>query len=222
MNNFEEIKKANPNLNIININNEKFRDYGVVYDNYDLTEINEYMDNVLIPENSVYTPKNPDIEKMTIISQLSADVFGGMKLSAGECMGHCDAFSAIEFHQGSEVNITFTDLIMVLGKRRDLRNYEYNAEENAEIFFIPKGTVFEMFSDTLHYSPIDVDSSGFKALVVVLNGTNEVLLSSVKSSNKMLVKQNKFQLAHQSRKDKVKAGVLPGVKGNLIQVKPMN
>ncbi|CAM3287501.1 DUF4867 domain-containing protein [Pediococcus acidilactici] len=136
-------------------------------------------------------------------------------------MGHCDAFSAIEFHQGSEVNITFSDVIMVLGKRRDLRNYEFHAVDDVQIFYIPQGTVFEMFSDTLHYSPIEVTLAGFKAVVVVLNGTNESLPSSFKTHNPMLVKKNKFQLAHATRTDKVKAGILPGVKGPLVQVRPI-
>lgn len=35
----------------------------------------------------------------------------------------------------------------------------------------------------------------------------------------MLVKKNKFQLAHATRADKVKSGILPGVKGPLIQVR---
>lgn len=221
MNNLEKIRTTNPELNIININSDEFRDYGVVYDEFDLDEINRYMDSMPIPAENVYVPKNPEIEKMSIIEQLSHDVFGGMELSAGQCAGHCDAFSAIEFHQGSEVNITFTDVIMVLGKRRDLHGYEFNAEEHTQLFYVPKGTVFEMFSDTIHYSPIDVDPAGFKALVVVLNGTNEPLPSSFKSNNKMLVKKNKFQLAHKSREDKVQAGILPGVKGKLIQVKPI-
>ncbi|MDD9322818.1 DUF4867 family protein, partial [Pediococcus acidilactici] len=128
---------------------------------------------------------------------------------------------AVEFHQGSEVNITFTDVIMVLGKRRDLRNYEFHAVDDAQIFYIPQGTVFEMFSDTLHYSPIEVTPAGFKAVVVVLNGTNKSLPSSFKTHNPMLVKKNKFQLAHATRTDKVKAGILPGVKGPLVQVRPI-
>jgi hypothetical protein len=37
----------------------------------------------------------------------------------------------------------------------------------------------------------------------------------------MLVKKNKFQLAHATRTDKVKAGILPGVKGPLVQVRPI-
>lgn len=55
---------------------------------------------------------------MSVIHEISGDVFGGMALSAGQCVGHCDALSAIEFHQGSEVNITFTDVIMVLTTRK--------------------------------------------------------------------------------------------------------
>ena len=221
MTNYEKIQKANPQLTIYQVGDEQFRDYGIVYKQFDLTEINDYMARVAVTAANQYVPKNPAIEQMSVIHEISGEVFGGMALSAGQCVGHCDAFSAVEFHQGSEVNITFTDVIMVLGKRRDLQNYEFHAVDDAQIFYIPQGTVFEMFSDTLHYSPIEVTPAGFKAVVVVLNGTNESLPSSFKTHNPMLVKKNKFQLAHATRTDKVKAGILPGVKGPLVQVRPI-
>lgn len=223
MNNLENVRLKNSNLNIMDINDSSFKKYGIVYSAYNLEEINQYMNILDIPDENIYIPKNLNVEKMNIIHEIRDYIFGGMEVSAGECMGHCGALSAIEYHQGSEVSIAFTDIIMVLGKRQDLNNAEYNAEKYAEIFYVPKGTIIEIFSDTLHYSPIDVEKKGFKTIVVVLNGTNTAnsLDLQVSNTNTMLIKKNKFQIVHKSRIDKIRLGVSPGLIGSLITVNPI-
>ena len=223
MSSFDEIKKANPDKTIYDINNDEFADFGLVYKQYDLSKVTNYMDSKIeIPsDHNDYIPDDENIENDAAIKQIAADVYAGMPISAGPSVGQSTSFSAIEFHQGSEVNITFTDVVMVLGKRQDIHDYEYNAEEHAKLFFVPRGTVFEMYSDTLHYSPCKVDDGGFKAIVMVLQGTNQPLPDGFKATNKMIVKQNKFQMAHAVRKDKIAQGILPGVKGKLIDIKPI-
>lgn len=218
MSKLDELKEKNKDLIIHSLHDSEFKKYGIVYSGYDLSELNKYMDKVSISDTNSYVVDNDKIEATKIIKDIERDIYAGMSVSAGECLGHCNSFSAIEFHQGSEVNITFTDVVMALGKRSDIENQEYNAEKHAELFFIPKGTVFEMYSDTLHYSPIEVEKSGFKAIVIVLQGTNQILPDHFKSSNRMVVKKNKFQLAHKTRTDKISQGILPGVLGKLIEV----
>lgn len=101
MTNLEKIQEANPQLTIYQVDDDQFRDYGVVYNQFDLSEINDYMAKVAVTAANQYVPKNPAIEQMSVIHEISGDVFDGMALSAGQCVGHCDALSAIEFHQGS-------------------------------------------------------------------------------------------------------------------------
>lgn len=223
MNNFVEIQKLNSDKKIYSIRDQEFEKYGVVYDNYDLTSIKTYMQTIKIPtDHNDYIPDDQVLEADPVINEIARDVYAGMSVSVGPCSGQSTSFSAIEFHQGSEVNITLTDLVMVLGKRQDIHENQYNAEENAELFFVPAGTVFEMYSDTLHYSPCKVENTGFKAIVMVLAGTNQPLPNGFSSTNKMIVKQNKFQMAHASRADKIAAGILPGVVGKLIDIKPIS
>ncbi|WP_412989811.1 DUF4867 family protein [Pediococcus siamensis] len=223
MSKLDEIRKANPDKTIYDVNSEAFADFGLVYKQYDLSKVTAYMDShIEIPtDHNDYVPDDETLEKDATIQQIAADVYAGMPISAGPCVGQSTSFSAIEFHQGSEVNIAFTDVVMVLGKRRDIHDYEYDAETHAKLFFVPAGTVFEMYSDTLHYSPCKVDESGFKVIVMVLQGTNQPLPAGFKATNKMIVKQNKFQMAHASRTDKIAQGILPGVKGKLIDIKPI-
>ncbi|MFT8459320.1 MAG: DUF4867 family protein [Liquorilactobacillus ghanensis] len=215
-----KLRQKNPTYQIEQINVENFKIYGNLLQNYDLKEVQNFFANQVSygEGGNSYNPSNPVLEKMSAIQQIGADVYAGMEFSAGECTGQAQSFSAVEYHQGSEVNIMLTDVVMVLGKRSQIKDGLFNAAADAKLFFIPAGTVIEMYSDTLHYSPIKVEETGFKAVVMVLKGTNQALPVGFKSPNRWIVKKNKFQAAHAVRKDKLAAGSVEGVAGKLIKL----
>lgn len=219
-NTLNKLQQKNSEYHIEQINQANFKVYGNVLSDYDLTEVkNFFAENVSYGENgNSYNPSNQELERISVIQKIGNDIFAGMNFSAGECTGQAQSFSAVEYHQGSEVNIMLTDVVMVLGKRSQIQNGLFNAATKAKIFFIPAGTIIEMYSDTLHYSPIKVESSGFKAVVMVLQGTNQPLPAGFKSTNPWIVKKNKFQAAHATRKDKLAAGSVEGVSGKLIKL----
>lgn len=218
MGNLENFKKANPDKLIRTIGDESFRKFGDIKSQYNIDELVDYFDkNISIPnDGNKYVTSNPNIENYTVIQELSNDIYPAMPTQAGECVGHGTDFSAVEYHQGSETNIFFTDTIMVLAKRSQMTFNEINIQKQGEIYFIPRGTVIEFYSDTLHYAPIQVDNNGFKIVVLVLKGTNEELPDNFHSNNKMIVKTNKFQVVHASRTDKIAQGAAIGVTGDLL------
>jgi len=153
---------------------------------------------------------------------MGKDIYANMPIEAGECTGQSTNFSAIEYHQGSETNIMLTDVIMVLGQRSTLDTKgSYSPADDGQTFFVPAGTVVEFYSSTLHYAPIKVHDSGFSIIVMLIKGSNEELPAGFKSTNKRIVKQNKFQLVDPSRKDKIAIGVQVGLTGKMIEMKPL-
>ena len=95
---------------------------------------------------------------------------------------------------------------------------QFNAEKDAKLFFVPAGTVVEFFSDTLHYSPCEAHASGFKFIVMLIRGSNQPLPVGYHTDNPLIVKQNKFQVVHASRTDKINQGIKVGVTGKLVTV----
>ncbi|MBW4803705.1 DUF4867 family protein [Loigolactobacillus coryniformis] len=219
----QELRQANPDRNIQTLVSPEFARYGVVYTGYDLTEVNAYMDDVItIPtEKNIYNTTNEKLEALSEIQKIGTDIYAGMQIQAGECAGQSTSLTAVEYHQGSELNIFQTDVVMILGKRSDFITGEFAADKKAKLFFVPRGSVVEFFSDTLHYSPCKVHPAGFKFIVMVLKGTNEVLSSNFKSNNPMIIKQNKFQVVHAVRQDKIDQGVKVGVTGKLVTITPL-
>ena len=224
MNKYEELCKQNPTYTIKQISDPEFSKYGKIYTNYDVTDVMEYMDkNITIDKTSnIYVPSNAELEKISSMQTIATDIFAGMPFEAGECTGQSSNFTAVEYHQGSELNVMLTDVVMVLGKRNILEeNGTFNAKEQGELFFVPRGTVVEFYSDTLHYSPIKVDNSGFKIIVMLPAGSNQPLPENFHSNNPRIVKKNKFQVVHESRTDKIKQGAQIGVSGDLIELVPL-
>lgn len=219
MNTLDAFKKNNPTKLIRTIDDESFKKYGDIKTGYDISKLSSFFDTeISIPETgNKYVTSNHKIESFSVIKELSNDIYPAMQTQAGQCVGHSIDFSALEYHQGSETNIFFTDTIMVLSKRSQMRSGSINISELGEIYFIPKGSIIEFFSDTLHYAPIQVTNSGFKIVVLVLKGTNEPLPSDFHSNNKMIVKVNKFQVVHKSRTDKITQGAVVGVTGDLLR-----
>lgn len=218
----EELRLLNPNRAIYTTDHPDFSRYGAVLKNAQISALTDLMATVAIPEGeNLYVPSNPAIEALPDVQAIGRDVFGGLPVEAGECAGHSRALTAVEYHQGSEVNVFFTPVVMVLGKRSQIKDGQFNAEQDAKLFFVPAGTVIEFFSDTLHYSPCEVTTEGFKFLVMLIQGTNQPLPANFHSDNPFLVKQNKFQFVHASRTDKIAQGVRVGVAGNLVDIVPL-
>lgn len=225
MTTLEELQKLNPEYQILSVDDPKFGEFGVIYHQYDqdFEMIERLMKQVEIPETgSSYVTSFKDLENLPVIAQMSRDVYAGMPTQAGQTVGHVDSFSAIEYHTCSELNIMMDDVVMVLGRRQELDQHgNFDPNQTGSIFFVPKGTVIEIYNDTLHYAPIEVTKAGFKVIVILERGTNEELPSDFVTTNKRIVKQGKFQVVHASRTDKIQAGAEVGVIGKLIKLKSL-
>ncbi len=221
---YEQLCQKNPEYNIKQTSDQAFAKYGKIYTNYDISSIISYMDEKITIDktNNIYVPSNAELEKIPAMQTIATDVFAGMPFEAGECTGQSSNFTAVEYHQGSELNVFLTDVVMVLGKRSILEaDGSFNAKDQGDLFFVPRGTVVEFYSDTLHYSPIKVHDSGFKIIVMLLAGSNQPLPENFHSNNPRIVKKNKFQVVHASRTDKIAQGAQIGVTGDLIELEPL-
>lgn len=223
MTKLEDFRKANPDLNILDASDPSFAEFGVKYD-YPLDEIESVMSKVAMPvEGSSYLQKIPELEATATIKAIGRDVFAGMPIDAGATIGHSDNFSAFEYHQCSELNIMLDDVLMVLAKRQVLdQKGEINPQEDGKLFYVPKGSIIELYNTTLHYAPIQITKAGYKVIVVVLHGTNSPLPEGFKSDNPRVVKQGKFQVVHPVRKDKIAQGYQVALSGDLLETNPLD
>lgn len=215
--NLQRIRNLNQNLNILTVNDDEFKNYGKLLNNFDFSKLIEYAENnIEIPKSgNRYIASVEEIENFDVIRDIKETIYGTLEIEAGECVGQNSALTGLEYHQGSEVTIAVTDCILIVGKIQDLNENKYDTSK-CEIFYLEKGQAVELYGTTLHYTPCKVDENGFMTIVVLLNGTNSLI---EKSECEILTKKNKWFITHSSQEEKIKAGSYPGLIGDMIEIK---
>ena len=212
-------------VEIIDCRDPRFARYGRILTGYDISMIIDYMERYTpIPrEGNVYIASDYEMEKLPLIEEMKMVVYGSEEIQAGYCNGRNDTYNGFEYHKDIEVNICVTDLMLVLAKTSELRDNTITADR-AEVFFFPRGTVIEMYGDTMHLSPLRVSDGGFKAVVILPRGTNspltqaEVIMRNKKISEgdteaRLLLQRRKWVVSHPDRKALMEQGAFPGLIG---------
>ncbi len=224
MGTLERLNKVN-DVEIKSIFDSQFKTFGNVIEGFEFEALIDYMDkNTDIPaEGNVYVPSVEAMEETKIAESLSNVFYGSMPIQIGYCNGKNSTYNGFEYHKCSEINVAVTDLMLVLGHTYDINDCHYN-NEAATVFFVPKGTAFEMFQTTLHLSPCKVCDEGFKAVVVLAKNTNtplgveekqerDELIVKGNQEAKLLLQRNKWVIAHPEREPLIKQGAFPGIIG---------
>ena len=194
------------------VNDTTFKNYGKKIEGFDFNNYLSKMDirkKYIIPDlGNKYIASISELENSDLCEWLGLNVYGGLDIQLGICAGHNKNTTAVEYHIGSEVVVAATDCILPLGLVNDIKDNRYEAKL-MERFLLKKGEAVELFSNTLHYSPVEINGNGYITLVALLRGTNENLEKG--TDNILLLSKNKYMIVHKSRKDKIESGAYPGL-----------
>lgn len=213
----EHLNQVN-DVKILSVFEQEFTTYGKVITGYDFGELVSYMEQQTeIPENgNIYVASVPEMESCPVTAVLQKRLYGEMPIQVGYCNGRNTTYNGFEYHKGSEINVAVTDFMLVLGHTWLIREDNTYHIEDAQVFFVPKGTAIEMFQTTLHLSPCRVCDEGFKGIVVLPRGTNTPLDEKPQSGigeERLLLQKNKWVIAHPMREPLIKQGAFPGLIG---------
>ena len=194
-----------------------FKKYGRVIADIDTSEIVKLMDSYDMPEDVVYVAGDEKLENTQIHKVMEESIYGGCPVQTGYCNGHNQKLNALEYHRSSEVNVAVTDIILLLGSEQDIASDFTYETSKVEAFLVPAGTGIEIYGTTLHYAPCGVDGNGFKAIVVLPQGTNTDLMTCHTKSydDKLLTAKNKWLIAHEEAGIE---GAVCGLKGENIDL----
>ena len=217
------LRKNNPHLKIYDISSAEFKKYGKVLSAEPFKELLEKMESTPLPkENNIYVASDEKLEQLPLFKQLETNYYGGMPVQIGYCNGQNTKINALEYHKGEEINAAATDLALFLGKVQRLENNTISTKD-LECFFVPKGTVYSMYSTTLHFSPCKVHQSGFLCAVILPRGTNAPLDKREKEifeDDKTLWMKNKWLIGHKESKP-VSNGAFCGLTGENYELKTL-
>lgn len=231
MSKLDRLNSINP-FEIHDIESSDFLSYGRVITAIDTDELIRCAEEKTeIPEDgNIYVPSFGEYESTDEVKKIQDVFFGGTEIQAGYCNGRNSTFNGFEYHKVPEINIAVTDYCLALGHSWEISpDLRYDVSQ-AEVFYVKKGTVYEMFGTTLHLSPIKVSDDGFKAIVILPRGTNTPLDESQReitnkkyeegdSEARLLLQKNKWVISHPDREPLIRQGAYPGVTGPNAEVR---
>ena len=214
----ETIREKNKDKTIYAITDEAFRPYGRLLE-WDGAEVIAYLEKEEAQyaqmQKAQYVADREDLHGFAIFDTIRHEIFGELPIEIGVVKGRNQSATGTEFHQGSEVNIAVSDCLLVLGDKEKLVSQGQIDISDMKIFYVPKGTVMEVYSTTLHYTPIEASARGFSLVVVLIEGTNTDI-EAVKGT--MLTKKNKWYVCHASQTQKIEQGAVAGLTGALLKI----
>lgn len=212
-----KLKQLNPEVAFYDVTDTEFASFGRIIKSLDATEIIETAKKIPNPESgSSYLPSVEDFEFLKIASKIENEFFGSLPTQIGYCWGHSNFLNATEWHTSSEINIAVTPLVLILGHVWDIEDGKIDSSK-FKAFYLPAGTVVEVYATSLHFCPCEVSKDGFGCVVGLPTGTNTDL--TVKKDNPMLFRKNKWIIAHVDNEALKNKGVVAGITGINYEIK---
>ncbi len=215
MNKLEALRAKNPTLKLYSVNDKEFARYGTVLTG-DYSSIIEEAKKLPMPgEGSKYEPTVASFESLPLRAMIKEELFGELEVQLGNCWGYNSYLNALEWHKNSEINVAATDLVLLLAKLDDVEDGKLDAKK-VVAFYVAKGEAVEVYADTLHYCPCQVEDSGFNCVVVLPKDTNTNLEN--KPANPLLFRKNKWIFCHEGNAELIAKGVVPAIYGENYKI----
>lgn len=204
-------------MEILDVRSDEFRAYGDVLEGMDVAELLQVLDTTTpCPDDgTVYIPSDPALEKLSVHKIISDHVFGGMPVQIGYCNGTNTKLNCLEWHRGSELNVSSESFVLLLAKMEDFVGRKLDSS-SVKAFRVPAGVPVLVYETTLHYAPC----GHFRVIVALPEGTNTdkpEIRDSV-SCDTLLWARNKWLIAHPDSSE-AKQGAYVGISGENIDIK---
>ncbi len=229
MERIKQLRTLNPQLKIFSVADSEFRDYGTVV-LHDTAALSKELFEVIrerCPLDSTqvqYVPSISEAEVIPFSSLMSRISFGCMDIQIGCCWGKNHRLNGMEYHKTSELILPLDDVAIFMGRRQDIKENTWDTEKSV-VFFVPAGTLIELYPTTLHLAPVSVYDEPFRAVIVLPRGTNQPLETTVQGSlgeqeQRLLLMRNKWMMAHPDSPAAARGADL-GVTGENLELKPI-
>lgn len=212
----QNLREKNPGLVVEDIRCDEFRTYGRVVSDFNAAPLLAAAKTIAMPTEGVkYVADEEKFTKLPEAAQLENACFGQLPCQIGFCWGHNHALNGAEWHTVNELNIAVTPLAVLLAHTYEMEDGKI-AGARFRAFYVPAGTVFEMFTTSLHFCPCQVQDGGFADIVCLPKGVNT---EAPRPGAKNLRRINKWFVCHEKNAEMIAAGSVIGITGVNPEVK---
>lgn len=217
----KKLNELNPNIKINSLEGSDFKNYGKVHKNVKVDKMLDYLLTTNM-SSDYYLPNCDDLLALDESEYFKEICYGQVPCQIGYYNAYNSSLNALEYHKCSETLVVGTDIVLLLATIFDLDEDFQLDSKNIKAFFVPKGTVVELYSSTLHFSPCMATSDGVRQVVVLSKNTNTPLdhevIKNSDDESKLLLEKNKWVIVHPEYKPLVSKGAFIGINGENIKI----
>lgn len=186
-------------MKVHRVTDPEFARYGRIIKGYDFSELIQKLKEIPMSDDVTYVASDPSLEALPVFQEFQEGFYGEIPAELGYCLGHNDALNGLEYHRGSEVNISASDFVVLVGCQQDLEEeFRYDTSK-VQAFYVPEGLAVEFYATTLHYCACNVTEKGYRHGTFLPRGTNTPLDEKFQiktEEDKLLQAKNKWLIAH--------------------------
>ena len=202
-------------MKIYPVTDVNFNKYGKILDAPYFEMLKEAASTLSLPEGATAYRASEEVLEIPEILDYYKNAFGGLEVQIGYCRGENHLMNALEWHKSSEIGVAISDMILLLGDLRDMKDGKYDSKD-LKAFLVKEGQSVELYSTTLHFCPISAGNTSFKNIVILPRGTNTPL--DTPSSDKRLISKNKWLIIHSDFKTQLELGRDVAIVGENIKI----
>jgi hypothetical protein len=210
-------------MSIKPVTDAAFENYGLVLEGYDFSALlTTLVETTEQPADRVlYVASDPKLEALPVFAEFRDRAFGGIPVQVGYCSGANTKLNCLEYHRGSEVCVAADDIIMLLAKREEIKNWKIDSSK-VEAFLLPKGMGVIYWETSLHYAAAKKDGP-YRNIIVLPKGTNtdKPVMAAKNQEDKLLAARNKWLLVHPDAAEAKTPGIHVGITGENIDVRDL-
>lgn len=200
----DRLNEINEHIRIYPASDKRFNSYGMIHKADGMDAVIDFLKgNAVAEERQVYYEMSVEgLERQNKFNEyIKKTIYGEMDLQLGWCYGWCTRLGGLEYHKGSEVIAAATDIVLLLGHRRDieLKGKPVYDLSKVEAFLVKEGALVELYANTLHCTPLQVKTSQqFTTAIALPKGTNGALSFRCEADgeNVMRAAVNKWMISH--------------------------
>lgn len=192
----EKIRSLNPGTKIFTPEDPEFKKFGVAFPANRFDKLCQLIDQYTeIPrEGNIYVADDVRLYDEDEYNYISTNLYGEMPIQIGYCNGVTHALNGFEYHQCNELILPVTDCILMLAQQSDIEKNCIDSSK-AVCFYMEANNAVSLFPTSLHYSPVAISNTGYKAGIILTKGTNSPLEHN-NCQNPTLRSKNKWLIVH--------------------------
>ncbi|MDD7202494.1 MAG: DUF4867 family protein [Sphaerochaetaceae bacterium] len=204
-------------MQIYRVTDNAFKEYGAIIEGLEVSQLLGRLDDSTESpdDHTIYVADDSALDSLPVFVDVRDRVYGGMPVQIGYCNGTNFKLNCLEYHRGSEVNVSSKDFILLLAKVSDVQGGKLDTSK-VKAFLVPGGVVVQVYETTLHYAPC---AENFRVVVALPYGTNtgRPVIQPVSFEDRLLWARNKWLLAHKDAPE-AKDGAYVGLVGANLDI----